>query len=101
MVQVSYHGVPDRAYEVFVNALTSRYLEQGLIIPSLEDHNPAGQSVSLSVCPSVCLSVCPPASGCLSACLWLSVCLPLTVCLTLLLLYCYKHLAFIFYAIHV
>ena len=32
---------------MFVSALTSRYLEQGLIIPSLEDHNPAGQNYSV------------------------------------------------------
>ena len=40
--QVAYHGVPDKAYEVFVNALRSRYLQQRLIIPDLEDRNPAG-----------------------------------------------------------
>ena len=43
LLQVSYHDVPDRAYETFVSALTSKYLEQGLVIPSLVDvHNPAG-----------------------------------------------------------
>ena len=42
IVQVAYHGIPDRAYEVFVNALRDRYLESGLVIPSLQDHNPAG-----------------------------------------------------------
>lgn len=47
--QVSYHGAPEKAYEVFVSALTSRYLEQGLIIPSLEDHNPAGEGNSLRI----------------------------------------------------
>ncbi len=41
-MQVAYHGAPEKAYEVFVNALTARYLEQGLVIPELEDHNPAG-----------------------------------------------------------
>ena len=41
-LQVAYHGVPDKAYEVFVNALRSRYLQQRLIIPDLEDRNPAG-----------------------------------------------------------
>ena len=40
--KVAYHGVPEKAYEVFVNALHTRYLEQGLVIPELEDHNPAG-----------------------------------------------------------
>ena len=43
LLQVSYHDVPDRAYETFVSVLTSKYLEQGLVIPSLVDvHNPAG-----------------------------------------------------------
>ena len=43
LLQVSYHDVPDKAYESFVNALTMKYLEKGLIIPSLvEVHNPAG-----------------------------------------------------------
>ena len=36
---MAYHGVPDKAYEVFVFALTSQCLEQE--IPKLEDHNPA------------------------------------------------------------
>ena len=42
--QVAYHDVPYMAYEVFVNALASRYLaKEKLIIPSLlESHNPAG-----------------------------------------------------------
>ena len=43
LFQVSYHDVPDRAYETFVSALTSKYLERGLVIPTLVDvHNPAG-----------------------------------------------------------
>ena len=43
LFQVSYHDVPDRAYETFVSALTSTYLERGLVIPTLVDvHNPAG-----------------------------------------------------------
>lgn len=41
-LQVAYHGAPEKAYEVFVSALRDRYLEQGLLIPSLGDHNPAG-----------------------------------------------------------
>ena len=40
--QVAYHGVPEKAYEVFVNALQSTFLSQGVDIPPLEDHNPAG-----------------------------------------------------------
>ena len=43
MLQVSYHDVPAKAYESFVSALTTKYLERGLVIPSLVDvHNPAG-----------------------------------------------------------
>lgn len=43
LFQVSYHDVPDRAYETFVSALTSKCLEQGLVVPTLVDvHNPAG-----------------------------------------------------------
>lgn len=46
LLQVSYHDVPDRAYETFVSALTSKYLERGLVIPSLVDiHNPAGMDM--------------------------------------------------------
>ena len=42
-MQVAYHDVPDKAYEVFLGAITARYLEQRLVIPSLvEAHNPAG-----------------------------------------------------------
>ena len=40
--QVAYQGVPEKAYEVFVNSLHSCYLKQSLVIPDLEDHNPAG-----------------------------------------------------------
>jgi hypothetical protein len=41
---MAYHDVPYMAYEVFVNALASKYLDkEKLIIPSLlESHNPAG-----------------------------------------------------------
>lgn len=42
--QVSYNDRPEKAYEVFVNALASRYLDHGLVIPTLLDvHNPAGK----------------------------------------------------------
>ena len=42
-MQVAYCDVPDKAYEVFLNAVTTKYLDQGLVIPSLvEAHNPAG-----------------------------------------------------------
>ena len=43
ILQVAYHGIPEKAYEVFVNTLTTRFLDQGLVIPELEDHNPAGE----------------------------------------------------------
>eukprot|EP00731_Ephydatia_muelleri_P033340 Em0028g15a len=39
--KIAYHGAPERAYEVFVQALKSRYKEKGFVIPQLEDHNPA------------------------------------------------------------
>jgi hypothetical protein len=39
--KVAYHGVPEKAYEVFVDALQSAFLSQGVKIPLLEDHNPA------------------------------------------------------------
>jgi hypothetical protein len=39
--KVAYHGVPEKAYEVFVNALQSTFLSQGVDIPPVEDHNPA------------------------------------------------------------
>ena len=42
IVKIAYHGLPDKAYEVFVTALKTRCLEQGFIIPEVEDHNPAG-----------------------------------------------------------
>ena len=42
--QVAYHGVPEKSYEVFVNALQSTFLNQGVSIPPLEDHNPAGKT---------------------------------------------------------
>ena len=41
-LQVAYHGVPEKTYEVFVNALQSSLLSQGVQIPPLENHNPAG-----------------------------------------------------------
>ncbi len=34
--------MPDRAYEAFVGALNTNYLENGLIVSKLESHNPAG-----------------------------------------------------------
>ena len=44
-LKIAYHGVPEKAYEVFVVALHSHYLKQNLVIPGLEDHNPAGEYV--------------------------------------------------------
>ena len=49
-IQVAYHGVPEKAYEVFVNALQSTFLSQGVDIPPVEDHNPAGMYIT---CASV------------------------------------------------
>ena len=40
--QVAYHGVPEKAYEVFVDALQSAFLNHGVKIAPMEDHNPAG-----------------------------------------------------------
>ena len=50
--QVAYHGVPEKAYEVFVTALKAHYLERGLVIPELEDQNPAGQYSK--ICRYIC-----------------------------------------------
>ena len=41
-LQVAYHSVPTKAYEVFTTALKVRYLEKGFALPELEDQNPAG-----------------------------------------------------------
>ena len=41
-LQVAYHGTPFKAYEVFITALKAQYLEKGLVLPQLEDQNPAG-----------------------------------------------------------
>ena len=40
--KIAYHGVPRKAYGVFVEALMSKFLGQGLLIPKIEEHNPAG-----------------------------------------------------------
>jgi len=42
LFQVAYHGSPFKAYEVFITALKAQYLEKGLVLPLLEDQNPAG-----------------------------------------------------------
>jgi len=42
-LQVAYHGTPFEAYEVFIMALKAQYLEKGLVLPPLEDQNPAGK----------------------------------------------------------
>ena len=39
---MAYHGSPFKAYEVFITALKAQLFEKGLVIPLLEDHNPAG-----------------------------------------------------------
>ena len=45
LTKVAYHGVPEKAYEVFVDALQSAFLRQGVDVPPLEDHNPAGLNI--------------------------------------------------------
>ena len=42
LLQVAFHGSPFKAYEVFITALKVQYLEKGLVVPQLEDQNPAG-----------------------------------------------------------
>lgn len=51
--KIAYHGVPDKAYEVFVTALKTRCLEQGYIIPEVEDHNPADVIMDMLGNPTV------------------------------------------------
>ena len=41
--KVAYHGVPQKAYSFFVEALMNKYLNRGLLMPQLEEHNPAGK----------------------------------------------------------
>jgi len=50
--------VPEKAYEVFVVALHSHYLKQNLVIPGLEDHNPAGEYMYMYITSTiqVCIS---------------------------------------------
>lgn len=55
VLQVSYSDVPDKAYEVFVSALTSNYLKRGLVIPSLvKVHNPAGNLMVSNDITGIC-----------------------------------------------
>ena len=42
---VAYHGVPQKAYNFFVEALMSEFLKQGLILPQLEEQNRAGNNI--------------------------------------------------------
>jgi len=44
---VAYYGSPFKAYEVFITALKAQWFEKGLVLPQLEDQNPAG---TLPVC---------------------------------------------------
>ena len=44
--QVAYHGAPQNAYAVFVEALTSRLYTKNMAIPEIEDKNPAGPTLS-------------------------------------------------------
>ena len=43
--KAAYHGVPKNAYAFFVEALMSSFLRKNLILPQIEEQNPAGQSV--------------------------------------------------------
>ena len=47
--KIAYNGAPAKAYEVFVNALNTKYLSEGYIIPELENQNPAGQLTPVAV----------------------------------------------------
>ena len=47
IIQVAYHGTPLKAYEVFTTALKVQYLEKGLVLPLVEEQNPAGKLFSL------------------------------------------------------
>ena len=40
--KVAYHGVPKNAYAFFVEALMSSFLRKNLILPQIEEQNPAG-----------------------------------------------------------
>ena len=42
---VAYHGVPQKVYSFFVEALMNKFLKRGLILPQLEEHNPAGNNI--------------------------------------------------------
>ena len=48
VAQIAYHGAPERAYEVFVQALRTSYNTKGFVLPQLEDHNPAGNKVNFA-----------------------------------------------------
>ena len=52
--KVAYHGVPQKAYGFFVEALMNKFLNRGLILPQLEEHNPAGNLESLLSLFTVC-----------------------------------------------
>ena len=57
-LQVAYHDVPHMAYEVFVNAVASKYLDYGRVIPSLmQSHNSAGKKYTLAFRKS-CFGIC-------------------------------------------
>jgi len=45
IIQVAYHGTPLKTYEVFTTALKAQYLEKGLVLPLVEEQNPAGKVV--------------------------------------------------------
>ena len=42
---VAYHGVPQKAYNFFVEALMNEFLKRGLILPQPEEHNSADNNI--------------------------------------------------------
>ena len=61
-LQVAYFGQPANAYEVCTTALKKKLASKNQVIPGLEDHNPAGVEICLSVecvCVRACMRVLP------------------------------------------
>lgn len=56
-LQVAYFGQPANAYEVCTTALKKKLASKNQVIPGLEDHNPAGVEICLSV-ECVCVRAC-------------------------------------------
>ena len=60
-LQVAYFGQPANAYEVCTTALKKKLASKNQVIPGLEDHNPAGVEICLSV---ECVCVCARMHAC-------------------------------------